>query len=79
MHSVYVEYDGGMNAATDEAIYAAVGYVFDGPIKCDSGCMMGGARTRDLVFRFEDGEQAAEAAKKLRELSDVRVNTAMVA
>jgi hypothetical protein len=77
MHNVIVEYDGGIKSATDEAIFVAAGYVPDGPVKCDSGCMLSGTYTRDLVFRYEDAAQAVNAAENLRKLPDVRVGIGM--
>jgi hypothetical protein len=73
MHSVYVEYDGGLNSATDKRIFAAAGYGFDEKVKCDSGCMLCDEMTRDLSFRYEISEDALEAERKLKELPALRV------
>lgn len=76
MNSVYVEYDGGLDAAKDAAINEAAGYTGDGIITCDSGCMLSEPFTRDMVFRYGSSAAAAVAAAELiKMLPDVRVKT----
>lgn len=72
MHNVYVEYDGGINTATDGRIFEAADYQF-GKGRCDSGCEIGGQQTRDVVFYYESSGSALEAERKLKEIPDIRV------
>lgn len=72
MHNVYVEYDGGLNSATDNRIFEAANYEF-GKGECDSGCELSGNQTRDLSFYYDSTSSALEAKRKLEEIPDIRV------
>jgi hypothetical protein len=75
MHSVYVEYDGGLNSAMDNRIMAAADYNSgqESQVSCDSGCMLCEEMTRDFSFHYKSSESALEAERKLKEIPALRV------
>lgn len=82
MNTVYVEYDGGLNAALDESINKAASCNIDDSfekitvnVNCDSGCCIFEPYTRDLAFYYKSAQEALKAAAKMRELDGVRVKT----
>jgi len=77
MNRVFVEYDGGIDAALENKIYEHCSYGFTqhNKIKCDSGCCMFPPYTRDLVFTYETAQEAIKAAEKLKETSGLRIRT----
>ena len=78
MYTVNVEYDGGLNKATEDRINKAAGYTFDNDVKCDSGCILHEPFTRDITFTYPTAERAIHAAGAIRQIHGVRVKTELV-